>query len=255
MIEKRFNLGMKGSLIKSLLQRLLPGGEIDTTMSNKANTTAALCYIDHWQTTQVKAAELLRSVVFTRPFSVTANLWATDVWAGETHKPPAQAAATYTVYVTQSGPGVAQLWIGCAGMYSIVSDGTSWDSNGWVSYTTATPPQPYLVPLEGGWQRISGTYYRKTQDGKVIIGLMIGRGGAAIPAGQYGVGTMPVGYRPAPDDDATGVGTDASEVGYQGLSVQMWVLPGGGIGVRIPADIPASPTAGVVGTISYWAAS
>ncbi len=37
MIEKRFNLGMKGSLIKSLLQRLLPGGEIDAALADKAN--------------------------------------------------------------------------------------------------------------------------------------------------------------------------------------------------------------------------
>ncbi len=175
MIEKRFNLGMKGSLIKSLLQRLLPGGEIDASLSNKVNLITWFdrdsikdilsCPSGNYQVAPTVADMPLTGRYWHVRAVLTAEggectLRAEDVVAG--------------VIYTQT--------------YSI----SAW--HGWIGpYATAEPPQEYDLPLAAG---VTGTAkYCIDQIGYVHIRGWVG-GVDAIAASTPLIATLPAGYRP-----------------------------------------------------------
>lgn len=139
--------------------------------------------------------ELLSNPAFTQPFTITANLWNTNVWGSAAHKPPNAQPDMYTVYVTQCGGGVSQLWVGGWKTYSIMSNGAGWDDFLWVGpLATATPPQEYDLPLAEGFTEATPCRYWMTQDHEVKTAIRVLFN--AVTVGQV-CGVMPSGYRPS----------------------------------------------------------
>lgn len=104
--------------------------DVQTEMARKMG------YMNYWDKPQSEVAALLSEPNFSRPYIVVANLWETAVWGSVVHKPPRAEVDMYTVYVSQFGSGVSQVWIGSGHMYSIVTAGQQWDEFGWFAPPT-----------------------------------------------------------------------------------------------------------------------
>ena len=189
MIEKRFNLGMKGSLIKSLLQRLLPGGEIDTAMLNKVSDLGNL--------TQA----IFDDATYPHPYFGTAIDLAGQPTSG-------QYRVIYIPYFSHTEGYSVQIAVGAVG-----NDGLHWRKafgKTWMPWGP-TKPQEYDLPLAAGLVDVGGEY-RKNQFGEASLCLA-----ATGPiAADAVVATLPAGYRPASDKPlpVTAITPTAMVAGY-----------------------------------------
>lgn len=112
-------------------------GAINTEISDiQTEMALKMGYMNYWDMPQSEVAALLSDPNFSRPYIVVANLWETGVWGSVVHKPPRADVDMYTVYVSQFGSGVSQVWIGSGRMYSIVTAGQQWDESGWFAPPT-----------------------------------------------------------------------------------------------------------------------
>lgn len=183
MIEKRFNLGMKGSLIKSLLQRLLPGGEIDAAMLNKADNSLGEVPVKDllaWAIQQTQSGPFVVNPAVTTEGLPQPGLWYTgrlDIGSvgGSWH------LILYGSHVIHTNGTSAGLW------------------TGWESYYDDTPPEEYDLPLAAGYIKADQhkCCYSKAQDGTVLVHIAINYTSGTLPVGSVCVATLPVGYRPS----------------------------------------------------------